>query len=239
MYRSLSNFHDPPSGGPSYNDQVTGIPRYDGIEYDYEVSGGNVVSSPGGVSSTQHHWTKGFYGSGGVTSDIYGGQGNRYPYGPLGNIYNRGYDAATEMGNYQRPPDFMPSVNDTQPIDDVDWKRENYEPISSTTPLDSPSDTGVSVTETTPIPENFTSDVPLASVSPPPHKYREFIVIALVLVGYLALNAWSQTFNSALQTYVFHDRKPTTKNLLIIAIVFTVVALACAWWFRIEFIKVL
>ena len=167
MYRSLSNFHDP--GTPSYNEQVTGIPRYDGIEYDYEVSGGNVVSSPGGVSSTQHHWTKGFYGSGGVTPDIYGGQGNRYPYGPLGNIYTRGYDAATEMGNYQRPPDFMPSVNDTQPVDDVDWKRENYEPTPSVG----------SITETTPIPENFTTD----DVAPPPppksgdsskHKYREF-----------------------------------------------------------------
>jgi len=81
------------------------------MEYDYEVPDNIVVSSPGGVSSVQHHWTKGFYGNGASTYDVYAGEGNAYPYGELGNLYQQGQNAPHEMGMYLPGTDQMYTGN--------------------------------------------------------------------------------------------------------------------------------
>ena len=229
-YRNLQNFHEPPPAT-----QVQGVPRYGGLEYDYEVSGGNVVSSPGGVSSTHHHWTKGFYGSGGVTPDIYGGQGDRYKYGALGNIYTPGYDAATEMGNYQRPPDFMPSVNETRPINDIDPQRDNFEVIPATSP---PSSSPLS--ETTPIPENFTAA--LAPLTPSETSFKINIhpvtLFIILIIAYITLQYWGKAMETLLEQKVFGGRNLSMKNLFIVAIFFSVILIGLVWWLHIRANKV-
>ncbi len=101
-----------------------GSPQYGGIEYDYEVPDNIVVASPGGVSTTQHHWTKGMYGNGASTYDIYAGEGNRYPYGEFGNLYQVGQNAGTEMGLYPSPPDQMYTPNQSS------YHVENYTPMT-------------------------------------------------------------------------------------------------------------
>ena len=73
---------------------VYGHPRYDGLEYDYEVPNQMVVESPGGTSSTQHHWTKGFYGEGGSSWDVFGNEPPATVYGNTGSLYAPGPTAS-------------------------------------------------------------------------------------------------------------------------------------------------
>ncbi len=91
----------------NYTGSLQGDVRYSGIEYDYEVPDNLVVSSPGGVSSIHHHYTKGFYGRGDASADIYGGQGQRYNSGIYGNLYNSGQTAPQHMGYYSSAPDYQ------------------------------------------------------------------------------------------------------------------------------------
>lgn len=94
-----------------YKGSMYGAPHYSGMEFDYEVADNTVVASPGGVSTTQHHWTKGVYGDGASQWDIYAGEGFRYPYGELGNTYEVGQSSITDLDAYPYPPDVMPTQN--------------------------------------------------------------------------------------------------------------------------------
>lgn len=88
-----------------YNGTLYGEPKYEGIEYDWEVPENQVVASPGGVSAVHHHWTHGFNGRGNTSSDIYAGQGPRYISGVYGNMYQIGQEAGQNMGYYPAAPD--------------------------------------------------------------------------------------------------------------------------------------
>jgi len=90
----------------TYAGSLYGEPRYQGIEYDWEVPENLVIGSPGGVDSTRHHWTKGFYGRD-TSSDVYAGQGNRYISGNYGSLYNTGQSGGDAMGYYTAPPDYQ------------------------------------------------------------------------------------------------------------------------------------
>jgi len=97
----------------TYEGSLYGTPRYEpeGIGYDFEVPDNLVVASPGGVSSVHHHWTKGFYGRGNTSSDIYGGQGQRYIAGNYGSLYQSGQSAAQDMGMYPEGKDYKYWLN--------------------------------------------------------------------------------------------------------------------------------
>lgn len=97
----------------TYEGSLYGAPRYepDGIGYDFEVPDNLVVASPGGVSTVHHHWTKGFYGRGNTSSDIYGGQGQRYISGNYGSLYQSGQSAAQDMGMYPEGKDYRYWLN--------------------------------------------------------------------------------------------------------------------------------
>ena len=69
---------------------VYGTPDYDGLEYDYEVPNQMVVESPGGTSDIHHHWTKGFYGDGGSSWDVFGNEPPATVYGNTGALYATG-----------------------------------------------------------------------------------------------------------------------------------------------------
>ena len=96
-YQKLTQF-----SGSLYNDPD---PSYRGIEYDFEVPDNLVIASPGGVDSVRHHYTKGFYGRGNTSSDVYAGQQNRYISGEYGNLYHPGHGAAQAQGFYGNAPD--------------------------------------------------------------------------------------------------------------------------------------
>lgn len=69
----------------------------DHIEHDRQIPDHIVISSPGGVSAIHHHYTKGLYGRGDNSSDIYGNAPNRYISGEYGNIYRSGHSTTTNM----------------------------------------------------------------------------------------------------------------------------------------------
>jgi hypothetical protein len=120
-----------------FNGGLYGVPVNHGIEYDFEIPDSQVVQSPGGLSSTHHHWSKGFYGVGRSTSDIYAGQGKRYENGDYGSMYNVGQTASQQLGYYGEDQS-DPKYWQNQPP-----KQENFELIESvdlennTTPIDS------------------------------------------------------------------------------------------------------
>lgn len=50
-------------------------------------AGPHDVSSPGGLSDIQHHWTRGMFGIPETTTDVYAGTGDRYIAAEYGNLY--------------------------------------------------------------------------------------------------------------------------------------------------------
>jgi hypothetical protein len=98
-----------------YNGSMYGEPKYNSIEYDWEVPDNMIVASPGGVSSVHHHWTKGFYGKGNLSGDIYAGQGDRYISGEYGNMYQSGHTASQDQGYYTAAPDYQYWQNQPPP----------------------------------------------------------------------------------------------------------------------------
>ena len=86
----------------SQDSPVYGVPEYDGLEYDYEVPNQMIVESPGGASSTHHHWTKGFYGVGGSSWDAFGNQPPATVYGNTGSLYATG-PTATQVSAQTAP----------------------------------------------------------------------------------------------------------------------------------------
>lgn len=135
MYRNLKDYDGGPTN-PSHDDSPG--------EYDYEIPDDMVVGSPGGLSTTYHHYTHGFYGRGNTSSDVYAGEGNQYISGVYGNLYNTGGSSAEQLGLYPNPPDppywqhmspqntlphgsnFLPSV--TPPRDYTPPFGNNYSP---------------------------------------------------------------------------------------------------------------
>jgi len=87
---------------------------YGGMEYSSQVPDHLVIGSPGGVSSTHHHYTGGFYGKGGSSSDNYAGQGYRYPHAEYGNVYETGHSSSQQQGYYTKSPDKQYWQNNTQ-----------------------------------------------------------------------------------------------------------------------------
>jgi len=85
-----------------------------GMEYSTQVPDNMVIGSPGGVSSTHHHYTRGFYGQGGSSSDHYAGQGERYNHGVYGGVYETGHTASEKQGYYPEAPDKKHWENNTQ-----------------------------------------------------------------------------------------------------------------------------
>jgi hypothetical protein len=95
-----------PLGNPlpmsfSVNEQP---PFVDNNNFDYPERRGGflnrdvLMGSPGGVASSVHHWTGGFYGKGGSNTDKFpGDNSNPYPSGEFGNVYSA--DANTQLND--------------------------------------------------------------------------------------------------------------------------------------------
>ena len=62
-----------------YDGSLTGLQSNPAGNYD--------VPSPGGLASTQHHWSRGLFGPPERVTDAYAGTGDRYINGEYGNLY--------------------------------------------------------------------------------------------------------------------------------------------------------
>lgn len=111
----------------SYNGTMYGVPEYRGIEYNEDIPDHVVIGSPGGYSSTHHHWTGGFYGRGGSSGDIYTGQGREYISGIHGNAYSKGHSYSGQNAPDEKFWENSKAEIEETPIDII----ENYTPIES------------------------------------------------------------------------------------------------------------
>lgn len=87
--------HINPSGG---NDG-SGVERQA-----WDVPMGMVIDTPGGNSAMHHHWTGGFYGKGGTTSDVYGNSSPTFVYGQKDGLYRKGPPPTSQWYAQPRPP---------------------------------------------------------------------------------------------------------------------------------------
>ena len=231
-----------------YKGSIYGAPQYTGIEYDYEVPDNIVVSSPGGVSSVQHHWTKGFYGNGASTYDVYAGEGNAYPYGELGNLYQQGQNASREMGMFPPGTDQMYTGNQStahvenfRSVDSGDTQyaslenlggRERYSPdqqqIGQTTvpgmELIAPPDAGSSVQVANAARSAVKAEV--AEITHKIHFPNPWIVLLMVVLLYLALDFITSAGQSVLFTKFHSGKTPDWRWLTFYALVFLSLAVA-------------
>ncbi len=164
----------------SEDSPVYGIPEYDGLEYDYEVPNQMMVESPGGASSTHHHWTKGFYGVGGSSWDSFGNQPPATVYGNTGSLYATGPTAtqvaaptAPKAGTYYgspptgMAPQFLGNQPPPRPPPEPFNANDNIEYVAAggTHPTPPMREKYVPSAGETPIKENFSSSSPAVQLS--------------------------------------------------------------------------
>ncbi len=233
----------------TYNGSLYGTPEYKGIEYDWEVPDNMVVASPGGVSTTHHHYTKGMYGEGASHWDIYGGEALRYPYGEHGGIYSVGHNAPQKMHEYAMQPfDVMYTQN--QSTGHID----NFTPMdmsTGTTELDkifggSPTPKPTPKSKKSPTVEFIsppdTNDVSeskeirhLKNIIKFPNPWFIFFVI---LIAYIALSMWANAGQSFLFDKFHGGVKPGYKWLTLYAILFTLLTFLITQIFGIPLINI-
>lgn len=200
-----------------YKGSLYGRPEYNGIEYDFEVPDNMVVASPGGVSTTQHHWTKGLYGAPSSTRDIYGGDGYRYQYGEFGNLYQVGQNATTEMGVFPYPPDQMYTQNQSTPHID------NFTKVPGMELINSPDTQEVKKIEGLGGKTKAKHNVVIA---------HPFLFLLLIVLLYTALDLAVTAGESFIAERLHSGKTPTWKWLLLYAGIFLGAALLLGYTIR-------
>lgn len=205
-----------------------GAPEYTGAEYDYEVPDNLLIASPGGISTTHHHYTKGFYGDGASSWDIYGGEGYAYPYAEHGNLYQVGQSAPYYMGQYAQPPDVMYTQNQSQ----LSPQRDNFTDVELIPPPDTPTPSTASGTTASggPVTVQEKRDV-LEATKRIDRKLvfsNPFATFMLFLLAYIALDLWANAGESFIVEKLNGGRPLTWKKFGVYAIVFTVALVVVA-----------
>lgn len=194
-----------------YKGSLYGQADYSGIEYDFETPDNMVVSSPGGVSGIQHHYTKGMYSDASSYSDIYGGEPPAYPAAEFGSLYEQGLGSSFTQNDYAKPTD-LPGRGYTQ--NQTQTRRDNFEiiPMPDTHPNSktSPSSSGV-----TPLTENFaTDDGGRKAINP-------IVLFGILLLLYIAIDFWQNASKSFIITNFHSGQEMTWKTYAIYGAVFT------------------
>lgn len=202
-----------------------GAPEYTGMEYDYEVPDNLVVSSPGGVSTTHHHYTKGMYGDGASSWDIYGGEGYAYPSAEHGNLYQVGQSAPYYMGMYRTPPDVMYTANQSTA------HRDNFTEIEMIPAPDSKEGFSPATGEKASLPEKLTATDLDPSMKNITHKIvlpNPWAMLVILLLAYIALDFWANAGESFIVAN-FNGGKPLSwKMLVLYAVILTVIVVVIA-----------
>ena len=217
-YETLS---DGASGSPVY-----GTPEYDGMEYDFEVPSDQVVASPGGTSDIHHHWTKGFYGLGGSSFDVFGNEPPAEVYGQTGDLYATGPTATQTWSPgpgavYPSPPvgtspEFLGAQAGPRPPPEPFNNDDNIEYVDATDPFLSSSR------------EQFTTiDVDLDPAS----MAQDFSgrTVLVLLFGWLAFSFWTQALTRFLKERWYPQKEIPAFLTASLATVFTLVFVKLAW----------
>lgn len=235
----------------NYNGSLYGnFPEYEGIEYDWEVPNKSVVSSPGGVSSVQHHWTKGFYGKGNTSSDIYAGQGDRYISGEYGNMYQAGQTATQDQGYYTDAPDYQYWKNETPQqytlggeqmshfIESGKNTIEKYNPnprISSEdfelldTNEQKKSPHIETVKELIPTQEQIDKAEKVIKNEFKISKIPPLLLFLFFILLFLTFHFWANASDAALSQLVYKGKTPPWQQSLLYAIVMSIVFIIVVW----------
>lgn len=206
-----------------YRGSLFSSPQYTGIEYDFEVPDNVVVSSPGGVSTTQHHWTKGMYGNGASTYDVYAGEGNMYQYGEFGNLYSVGQNASTQSGMFPPGTDQMYTGNQsTSHIENFTYDPKNLprsKPMENLEFISAPD-----TTKTTSVAEALKTDLNVLT-----HKIvlpNPWIILLMFVFLYIALDFVTRAGESVLFAKFHGGKTPDWRWLVFYASIFTILAIA-------------
>lgn len=174
-----------------YNGTLSGIPRYDGIEFNPVIPDELVVASPGGVASQIHHHIGSMYSPNNSVSDVYAGQGNRYIAGLYGNMYQFGHEAGQAKGYYSDAPD----------------KNYRHSDLNIETPVDGGESTKV---------EGYSSDIEYIEETLSDKDDRidsvvitPWIAFILFIFGFVAFSFWTTTLYTFIKTYVHAGTKMT------------------------------
>lgn len=223
VYEVLSDLN---SDSPVY-----GIPEYNGMEYDFEVPSDQVVASPGGTSDIHHHWTKGFYGLGGSSFDVFGNEPPADVYGVTGDLYATGPTATQTWapgpgGVYPAPPvgtspEFLGAQAGPRPPPEPFNNDDNIEFVDAVDPFLSSSRERFK-----PVPvEGFET-----SLDPEkPHQDFSVRTVFVLLFGWLAFSFWTQALTSFLKERFYTQREIPAFVTAILAALFTIVFIRLAW----------
>lgn len=216
-----------------YQGGLYGKPDFFGLEYDQEIPTNLIVASPGGSSSTYHHYTKGFYGVGGSSSDLYAGEGRRYPYAEFGNLYQVGQTGGQESYNYFSVPDprYTANQSSTPVRDGFEFEKRGRHRA--------PSDHDMEFIPKDPEIEPFTVTTNLSKEGLSAHVKFDINVVGmffLLLLIFVAFTFWTNTGSMLITTYI--TKRPLTwKSAGIIAIVLTLLIFILVWTFRIPIVQ--
>ena len=200
--------------------------RYGGIEFDPQIPANVVMGSPGGVASSVHDWTGGFYGKGGSSWDNYAGQGYRYPYAEHANLYQYGQSAPNELGIYTQPPDPMYTQNMGEHV------RDNFEYIPVEPEMDpknkflKPRNKKLEPLhdiKMTPVPEEKDSK----NASP-------FIILIIIIILYVSLDFLSSGTRGFVTSYINEGKRLSWKQLLLCGFVAMIFLIAIMYYFPIN-----
>ena len=170
-----------------YNGSITGMQPL--------PAGPGDVSSPGGLGTLYHHWTKGLGGPGDVTPDVFAGTGERYPHGEYGNLYTPA--SHSTVNDYYHGPDWGRTQNTTLAGQPYYWMttengvRENFTQIPSgpqSTKIE--PDASFELIEQDPI--DSADLVPLIPVNKPITVQPILMMFAFLLM-FIVFDFWAQT----------------------------------------------
>jgi len=245
-----------------YKGSLYGNLNYQGIEYDFEVPDNIVVASPGGVSGIHHHYTKGIYSDASSTRDIYAGEGDGYPYGEYGNVYQVGQSASRYMGDFVEPPDMSPSRGTGYTQNQGSGERQRSSSVESFGPVGGRNSRGTNAdghsgnmelitpsSDVNAVPylrgrdstEGSTgigsTPIPDSGESPKTPNTNLIAVLKLLTVftaGYLAANFWVKAGDDYITTNFYGDGTTMGwKQYAIIATIITAAIVAFAYFFGI------
>lgn len=204
-----------------YKGGLSGGQQYTGIEYDYEVPDNVVVSSPGGLSGIHHHSSKGFYSDASSSYDVYAGEGNAYPYGELGNLYQEGQTASREMSMYPPNTDQMYTGNQsTAHVENFRGMGTGQTQIPGME-LISPADTNSAVS----VASTFSADQCNKKLSVI-HLPNPLVVLLMLLLMYFAVNFITMAGQTVLFSRFHAGKVPDWRWLCFYAAVFMGIAIA-------------
>lgn len=203
----------------TYTGSLYGEPRYQGIEYDWEVPDNLVVGSPGGVSSIHHHYTKGFYGKGNTSSDIYAGEQQRYMSGPYGNLYQSGQTASQAMGYYSAAPDYQFWQNE-EPQQYSVSQQSNTTPLPGTPVLHGFPQSSKESFEVDPSFELIQSDADqdqgFSEVSQS-SKVNIWLLLGLIFLIFVVFYLWIKAGDRFVVQYIHNGKVPSWQRIVMYA----------------------